>query len=70
MNSIMPVIKIMQRYIDKGKFMNLYQLSTLEFNILHIQINLKLITLYCEENEKPKMKLTNLQIPDEIGQLP
>jgi len=28
MNSIMPVIKIMQRYIDKGKFMNLYQLKT------------------------------------------
>ena len=28
MNSIMPVINIMQRYIDKGKFMNLYQLST------------------------------------------
>jgi len=28
MNSIMPVIKIIQRYIDKGKFMNLYQLKT------------------------------------------
>ena len=29
---------------------NLYQLSTLEFNLAHIQVNLKLITLYCEEN--------------------
>jgi hypothetical protein len=28
MNSNMPVIKIIQRYIDKGKFVNLYQLKT------------------------------------------